>query len=615
MAPSGRDRSLERAKAKLERVARAASAPARRDGFERDRHAGNTLRPGDIFQAFAEANRQGVQVGGRQRMHRAASADLKRRVKDLRHESRFIRLTDKVKEVNGHAFADPRTIPRTQNLSQSWGGPSRPRPKEGKMKSPVKSEEKSPSPMIVQGGQVQALRSLQQMMGGGKGKEDKAMDGKAGVSQGQVLRTMRSSLACLLSAGLAKATESTHVDPRADAESADSGDDKANDAPAEEEVTLQKAMEDNDQGLILDFAGFILDLGGGSLRAAWRKIDTECIGRLALVDWVVGLESVGYEAQDGEAEQIFRSLDQDRNSFLTLRDFQHLQPFLGIVLAAATRKQHTIESESKDDASKKNLQGGNSAEISRESMHSIRVKSERSRRQSHWPGQEKRSEETLVDDISMHGSQTRSSSSMIHPVLNTTNSKMPEVLKPVPSKVNCIMVFVNGSPSHTGVYLRFPRPVRDMQDLCSLLDRVCRPLVGRITAVFDQSLKPVQAISVLKEGGWYVVKGEEKLAPPVLFLRHRAARGAHVLLGSPVRASTAPSDQTFNAGLDDTIRPGTSPASTKMMCESFTLDRSAAMGPPGHHAAFREPRPSTPPAATRFGSMSRFDQSAAPTLT
>lgn len=533
MAPAGRDRALL-----LDQATRATSAPAHRDGVERDRHAGNTTRPGDIFQAFADANRGGVQVGGKQRLQRAASADIRRRVNDLRHESRFIRLTDKVKDVNGHAFAEPRAIPRTHNLSQSWGGPTKHRHKGMKIKSAANLEDKSPPPLAVQGGQAQALRTLQHMMGGGREEKATKQDGKAGPAA--QIRTMRSSLACLLSAGLAKATENPlhhHeeeliIDPHHYHEGVTT-------APLEEDIGIATVISDDSQGLLLDFAGFILDLGGGSLKGAWEKIDAEFSGRLSLMDWVLGLDNAGYDGQDGDAETIFRHFDQDGNAFVTLREFHHLQPYLGIVLAAATRKQCNIEQENKVRAS----------DMRRRISLQQRM-TDRASRQSHWPGQEKTS--FIVDHAGV------SNSTIVETPMKHERPETPAQI------INRIMVFANGSPSHTGVYLRFPRPVRDMQDLYSLLDRVCRPLVGRICAVFDQSLNQLQATSALREGAWYLVKGEEKLAPPVLFLRYRAARGAPKLVppiqAGPFRASTASSNLSRNPGFDITWRPGTSPA-------------------------------------------------------
>ena len=98
------------------------------------------------------------------------------------------------------------------------------------------------------------------------------------------------------------------------------------------------------------------------------------------MDWVLSLDNAGYDGQDGDAETIFRHFDQDGNAFVTLREFHHLQPYLRIVLAAATRKQCNIEQENKVRAS--DMRGRISLQ---------QRMTDRASRQSHWPGQEKTS--------------------------------------------------------------------------------------------------------------------------------------------------------------------------------------------------------------------------------
>lgn len=416
--------------------------------------------------------------------------------------------------------------------------------------------------MSIPGGQIQELRTLQHMMGGGKDEKAAKKDGKA--NQEEQPTRVRSSLANLLSSGLAKAKKQDHDDSES--------------ASSEEDVTLGDLSvaipkEDNTQGLLLEFASFVLDLGDGSLRAAYSLIDTEHIGRLTLVDWVVGLDNVGYQGGSGNAESVFRSLDMDSHGWLTLRDFQNLQPYLGIVLAAASRKKFNIEQAQRKSEAMPVWERSSTMQRGHE------LKKERGRRQSHWPGQEAKratgqaaKTESQVDQTNLpEAYQTMSAQFAV------TGLKKHE-RETLPCKVNRIMVFVNGLPNNTGVYLRFPRPITDMQDLYNVLDRVCRPLVGRICAVHDQNLRQLQWVSELREGAWYLVKGEENIAPPVMFLQHKGARGAPLLSplqGQQQRSSTAPTFNTFDQSLHNefdvtTIRPDTSPAATDS-ANSFSL--------------------------------------------
>jgi len=93
-----------------------------------------------------------------------------------------------------------------------------------------------------------------------------------------------------------------------------------------------------------------------------------------------------------------------------------------------------------------------------------------------------------------------------------------------------LLVFRNGDRSHAGEAIFVKRTPGHLAPLILILGQACKPIIGPAGALFDPALSLVRDLSEVRNGGAYLLKGQEGFAPPPLFF---AQRPDHASFTSP----------------------------------------------------------------------------------
>jgi len=96
-----------------------------------------------------------------------------------------------------------------------------------------------------------------------------------------------------------------------------------------------------------------------------------------------------------------------------------------------------------------------------------------------------------------------------------------------------LLLFRNADRLHAGETCFLPRwPLPSLRDLLEACGRACTPVVGPVESLLTTDLQLVRSLQEVKTGSVYLLKGHERLAPPLLFLDHpesqRLAKSASV---------------------------------------------------------------------------------------
>eukprot|EP00746_Dinoflagellata_sp_MGD_P004660 gnl/MRDRNA2_/MRDRNA2_109022_c0_seq1.p1 gnl/MRDRNA2_/MRDRNA2_109022_c0~~gnl/MRDRNA2_/MRDRNA2_109022_c0_seq1.p1 ORF type:complete len:579 (-),score=126.30 gnl/MRDRNA2_/MRDRNA2_109022_c0_seq1:187-1923(-) len=280
----------------------------------------------------------------------------------------------------------------------------------------------------------------------------------------------------------------------------------------DEDEGEDNSIEPTDAALA-QFAEFVIQLADGTLRGAFTAMDPKGTGRVKAWEFTEFLNISGFM---GDPEVLFRALDQDSKGWIGLRDFRHLGPFMVLVQQHATQRRNSIEKKAK--------------ELSKGFEHLV-----------------------------ASPLQTELSAESKHAVPQQVVSLGRSLIGPMKVKI-----FTNAIPHDIGVSLFLARTPRDMKHLFELCDRVCRPKVGKVRLLYDQSLRVIRDPASLEEGCAYLACGLEPLSPPALFLNGESIPDTMVPEFS--RASTAPDSKSFDLNLQS--HPSDSRASTAPLSKS-----------------------------------------------
>lgn len=331
----------------------------------------------------------------------------------------------------------------------------------------------------------------------------------------------------------------------------------------DEEEVKETGIEPTDAALA-KFAEFVLVLGDGTLRGAFQALDPTGTGRVNAWDFTEFLKDHGFM---GDADIAFRGLDEDQKGWIGLRDFQHLLPFMVLVQQQATQRRNSIEKKSKD--------------LMKNFSFYLEL-----------PPQTRRTLSSKDSTLSLLPAElsVESKTAVSHRVASSGRSMVG------PMKVK---LFTNSNPCDTGVPLFVARPPRNMKHLFELCDGVCRPFVGKVCKLYDQSLRIVRSPAILGEGCAYLACGLEPLAPPAHFFNEgkTASAGASPsasMVPESGRASTAPTSKSHPQ--DSGARVWTAPLPKSQSLKPQSLGGESSWGQWMEVSVpLREPRRSSRP--------------------
>jgi len=346
------------------------------------------------------------------------------------------------------------------------------------------------------------------------------------------------------------------------------------------EPTVNPAQE-----AIYDLLEFLLR-DSGSLEDVFDKIDRNGNGMLSSAEFSSWLKDSGF---DGDCRLLWRLLNVDQDGLLNRQEFLNLKPYMQ---QAISRQQQQISGETVDlqDITKDELHdsqvdaggrhGGRGMEADEclpltstagdrqpLSVPTSPQESGRCRLQSFGSADDGQQEQQQQQQQRQQNLKTLSNISQM------SISKWQPALIP---QTLALLLFRNADRLHAGETCFVSRwPLPSLRDLLEACGRACRPVVGPAESLLTTALLPVRSLREVKNGGVYLLKGHERLAPPLLFLDHPEPQRLASSASAPSLRSLSMSRLKMQADREFRCSsPGSSPGSRVLHATAFSGEDS-----------------------------------------